>query len=333
MNNENPNQPKKFLSRRAFVGGALATGTLALVARRNSGAPIEPAQAPIVGQAPAAAKASAPVAPMGLPKKPSDKVVLGKSGIKVSVVGLGTGSTGGGHGSNQTRLGDEGFTRLMRHGHDNGITLFDLADSYGSNPFFARAMAGVPRDQYVIQTKTGSRDAKAAREDIDRFLRELKTDYVDSVLIHCVTEADWTTRFRGVMDALEEAKQAGKVRAHGVSCHSFEALQAAQASDWVQVHLVRWNQRRSHMDASVETARETFVAMKQAGQGLIGMKVMGEGSLVRGANALTPEQCVRFQIESGVVHAFVLGTEKPEQIDQMLRGTQAALDELGYRAV
>lgn len=315
MNENNSNKP---LSRRAFVGGALATGTLALAARRNPAAPATPA-------AGAAAK------PL-LPRKPSDKVLLGQSGISASIVGLGTGSTGGGNESNQTRLGDVGFTRLMRHGLDGGITLFDLADSYGSNAFFARSMAGVPRDKYVIQTKTGARDAKGAQSDIDRFLRELKTDHIDSLLIHCVTEADWTTRYKGVMDVLEEAKQAGKIRAHGVSCHSFEALQAAQASTWVQTHLVRWNQRRSHMDADVETARAAFVAMKRAGQGLIGMKVLGEGSLVRGDNPLSPEQCVRFQIESGVPHAFVVGVEKPEQIDQMLRGTQAALDELGYRA-
>lgn len=191
-------------------------------------------------------------------------------------------------------------------------------------------MEGVPREQYVIQTKTDSRDPQAAREDIDRFLRQLKTDHIDSVLIHCVTEGDWTTRHRGVMDVLEEARQAGKIRAHGVSCHSYSALQAAQASDWVQTHLVRWNSRRSHMDADVDTARENFLAMRRGGQGLIATKVMGEGSLLRGNNPLTPEQCVRFQIESGVAHAFVVGAEKPEHIDQMLRGTGQAL---GYHAV
>jgi predicted aldo/keto reductase-like oxidoreductase len=184
----------------------------------------------------------------------------------------------------------------------------------------------------VIQTKTGSRDPQAAKADIDRFLRELNTDYLDSVLIHCVTEADWTTRFRGVMDVLAEAKHAGKIRAHGVSCHSFAALQAAEASDWVQTHLVRWNERRSHMDADVETARDIFLKMRQKGQGLIGMKVMGEGRLLRGRNPMQPEECVRFQIESGVPHAFVVGVESTDQIDQMLRGTQQALTDLGYRA-
>ena len=100
----------------------------------------------------------------------------------------------------------------MRHALDSGVTLFDLADQYGSNPYFGRAMAGVPRDRYVIQTKTRSRDPEGARKDVDRFLGELGTDYIDSLIVHCVTEPDWTTRFLGVMDVLEEAKQAGKIR-------------------------------------------------------------------------------------------------------------------------
>ncbi|MDQ3815560.1 MAG: aldo/keto reductase [Armatimonadota bacterium] len=265
------------------------------------------------------------------PKKPTDKVALGKSGLKVSLVGMGTGSRGYGHQSNQTRLGQEAFTRLTRHAFDSGITFFDCADSYGSNPYFARAMKGVPRDQYVIQTKVGSRDAQQAKADIDRFLQELETDYIDSLIIHVVTEPDWTTRFRGVMDVFEAARQAGKIRAHGVTCHSFAALQAAYESDWVQINQVRWNQKRSHMDADVGTARDLFQKMRDKGQGMIGMKVLGEGSLVKGAQPLSPEECFRFQIESGVVDAFVIGLEKTEQVDQLIRGTQLALDEVGYR--
>lgn len=266
-------------------------------------------------------------------KSPIDKVSLGKSGVRVSVIGIGTGSRGGGRESNQTRLGQESFTRLVRHSLDQGITFFDLADQYGSNPYFSRAIKGVPRDQYVIQTKSNSRDPKRAKEDIDRFLTELGTDYIDSLIIHCVTEPDWTTRFRPVMDVFEEAKEKGKIRAHGVTCHSFAALQAAEASPWVQIHQVRWNQRGAHMDADVETVRALFKKMRSKGQGMIGMKVVGQGDIVSGDKALSPEACFRFQIESGVVDAFVVGVEGTKQVDQLVRGTQVALNELGYRQV
>lgn len=264
---------------------------------------------------------------------PTDKVSLGKSGIKVSLVGIGTGSGGWAGRSDQTRLGQEEFTRQLRYAFDNGINFFDLADQYGSHPFFTRAMKGVPRDKYVIQTKTTSRRAKEAREDIDRFLWELGTDYIDSLIIHNVTDGRWTTHLQEVMEVFAEAKKAGKIRAHGVTCHSFAALQAAAASDWVEINQVRWNSRESHMDSDVKTAGALFEKMRRKGQGMIGMKVVGQGALVRGEKALSPNECFRFQIESGVVDAFVVGVQKTEHIDQLLKGTRAALKEVGYKTV
>lgn len=266
-------------------------------------------------------------------KSPTDRVSLGKSGIKASLVGIGTGSGGWARQSNQTRLGQPEFTRQIRYAFDRGINFFDLADQYGSHPFFAKAMSGVARDKYVIQTKSISRRAQKVREDIDRFLKELNTDYIDSLIIHNVTEADWTTRFREVMEVFAEAKKTGKIRSHGVTCHSFAALEAAAASDWVQINQVRWNSRESHMDADVKTARALFEKMRRSGQGMIGMKVVGQGSLVQGGKPLTPEECFKFQIESGVVDAFVIGVEKTEHIDALLNGTRTALDQVGYKIV
>jgi 1-deoxyxylulose-5-phosphate synthase len=263
----------------------------------------------------------------------TDRVPLGRSGLSVSVVGIGTGTLGYGRASNQTRLGQEAFTRLMRHALDRGVTFFDLADQYGSNPYFRRAMEGVPRDRYVVQTKTISRDANEARKDVDRYLVELGTDYIDSLIVHCVIEPDWTTRFRPVMDVFEEAKRQGKVRAHGVTCHNFGALAAAEASDWVQINQVRWNPRGAHMDADVRNASSLFTRMRAKGQGMIGMKVVGHGDLISGARAMSPEECFRFQLASGVVDAFVVGVESVEQIDELVDGTDRAMAEVGYRSV
>jgi predicted aldo/keto reductase-like oxidoreductase len=260
-------------------------------------------------------------------------VRLGKSGLTASLVGIGTGSMGWAHSSNQTRLGQEAFTRLMRHALDSGITFFDLADQYGSNPYFRAAMKGVPRDRYIIQTKTNSRDPQQARGDIDRYLKELDTDHIDSLIIHCVTEEDWTSRYRGVMDVFEEAKRAGKIRAQGVTCHSFAALQAAARSDWVQINQVRWNPRGAHMDSDVQPLGALFRKMRSSGQGMIGMKVVGQGDIVSGLQSLTPETCFRFQISSSAVDAFVVGVERVEHIDEMLRGTQVALNDFGYRII
>ena len=312
------------LSRRKFIGAvaagagaALVGGAVARRGRAGDGGGVVAAAAGVIEPA---------------VKAPTDRVSLGRSGLKGSLVGIGTGSVGYARRSDQTRLGQAAFTRLMRHAFDRGVNFFDLADSYGSHPFFREAMRGVPRTQYVIQTKSGSRDARGAAEDLDRFLAELNTDYIDSLIIHCVTEADWTTRFRGVMEVFSEAQRRGKVRAVGVTCHSFDALKAAALSDWVQIHMVRWNPRAAHMDAGVEDVRPLFKAMRARGQGMIGMKVVGQGDIVQGGRALTPADCFRFQLASGVVDAFVVGVERVEHIDELLGGTQLALNELGYRA-
>jgi predicted aldo/keto reductase-like oxidoreductase len=264
---------------------------------------------------------------------PTSQVTLGKSGVKVSIVGIGTGSIGWARHSNQTQLGQNLFTQLMRHAFDRGINFFDLADAYGSHPYFVEAMKGVPRDRYIVQTKSDSRDPKNARADIDRFLRELRTDYIDSLIIHCVTVPDWTERYRGVMDVFAEAKRQGKIRAHGVTCHDFGALQAAAASDWVQINQVRWNPGRAHMDEEIETVRALFQKMRAKGQGMIGMKVVGQGHLLNGSRKFSPAECFRFQVESGVVDAFVVGVEATSHVDELLHGTQVALNEVGYRAV
>jgi aryl-alcohol dehydrogenase-like predicted oxidoreductase len=183
----------------------------------------------------------------------TDTVTLGSTGIKTSRLAMGTGTVGYDHHSNQTALGVQGLSGLLRNGYDNGLRFFDAADSYGSHPHVADALKHIPRDQATVLTKTWSRDPKSVRADLDRFRRELGVDYLDICLMHCLTEADWTTRYRGAMDALEEAKHQGIIRAHGCSCHSIEALRAASKSPWVEVDLARINPIGSHMDADPAT--------------------------------------------------------------------------------
>ncbi|HWC15717.1 MAG TPA: aldo/keto reductase, partial [Terriglobales bacterium] len=165
----------------------------------------------------------------------TDTVTLGKSGITTSRLAMGTGTVGFGHTSHQSALGVKGLSELLLNGYDHGLRFFDSADSYGSHPHVAEALQHVPRDKVTVMTKTWARDPQSARADLDRFRRELKTDYLDICLMHCVTEADWTTRFRGVMDVLSEAKEKGIIRTHGCSCHSIDALRAAAKSPWVEV--------------------------------------------------------------------------------------------------
>ena len=139
-------------------------------------------------------------------KNATDQVVLGKTGIKTSLVGLGTGSIGVQHSSNQVKLGQEKFNKLVRHAYDSGITYMDTADQYGSHIFLRDAIRGLPRDKLFIQTKTRAATADVARADLERFRQELGTDYLDTLLMHCMTTKNWPTDYRPVMDELSKAK-------------------------------------------------------------------------------------------------------------------------------
>src|SRR5438045_240666 len=124
----------------------------------------------------------------------SDTVVLGSTGIHTSRLAMGTGTVGSGHHSNQTALGIKGLSDLLLNGYDNGLRFFDSADAYGSHPHVAEALKHIPRDKVTVLTKSWSRDPAEMRADLDRFRKELGTDYLDIVLMHCLTEGDWTER-------------------------------------------------------------------------------------------------------------------------------------------
>lgn len=249
-----------------------------------------------------------------------DEVVLGKTGIRTSRLAMGTGTIGYGGASNQTRLGSSPVSRLLLDGYnENGLRFYDTADSYGSHPYVAAAIKQLPRDKVVVMTKTDNRDPSGVRADIDRFRRELGTDYIDILLIHCVTESDWTTRFRGVMDVLSEAKQKGVIRAHGVSCHSIGALRAAAASPWVEIDLVRLNPVQAHMDADPETVMGVIRQMRSSGKGIVGMKILGQGAMRD-----RQSEAINFALSSGVLDAFTIGAESRKEQDDLVRRIAAA---------
>ena len=249
-----------------------------------------------------------------------DEVVLGKTGIRTSRLAMGTGTVGYGGHSNQTRLGTSPLVTLLLDGYnDNGLRFFDTADSYGSHPYVGAAIKQLPRDKVTVLTKSDNRDPAGLRKDIDRFRKELGTDYIDIVLIHCVTEGDWTTRYRGVMDVLSEAKQKGIIRAHGASCHTLPALRAAAASPWVEVDLVRLNPIGSHMDADPKTVIGVVKEMRAAGKGIVGMKILGQGDMRD-----RPAEAIRFALASGVLDAFTIGAESKAEQNDLTRRIAAA---------
>ncbi len=247
--------------------------------------------------------------------KAYDTVVLGQTGIKTSRLAMGTGTIGFAHHSNQTALGLKGLSELLLNGYDQGLRFFDAADAYGSHPHVSEALKHVPRDKVTLLTKSWSRDPKSMSADLNRFRRELGTDYLDICLMHCLTEGDWTERYKGVMDVLSEAKHKGIIRAHGCSCHSIEALRAAAKSTWVEVDLARINPIGSHMDADPKTVVDVLREMRAAGKGIVGMKILGQGDL-----RSRQDEALKYALSLGVLDAFTIGAEsKAEQMDLIRR--------------
>src|SRR5437868_13769085 len=227
---------------------------------------------------------------------------------------MGTGTVGSGHHSHQTALGIDGLSGLLLNGYDQGLRFFDTADAYGTHPHVAEALKHVPRDKVTVLTKSWSREPAAIRADLDRFRRELGTDYIDVFLMHCLSDDDWTERYRGVMDVLSEAKQKGIIRAHGCSCHTIEALRAAAKSPWVEVDLVRINPIGSHMDADPDTVVSVLHEMKASGKGIVGMKILGQGDL-----RTRPDEALKYALSLGVLDAFTIGAENKTEQEGLIR--------------
>ena len=250
----------------------------------------------------------------------TDQVTLGNTGIKLSRLGIGTGSS---NGHEQTDVGKQAFIKMIRHGYDSGITYIDCAERYATFPWIAEAIKGLPREKLFIQSKipTPSDDILAA---IDAHRKNFNTDYVDSMLVHCQTDEKWTDTWKRAMEGFNVAKEKKWIRAKGVSCHTLPALKTAVNSDWTETHLVRINPEGKYMDGAksawgpnatveVDPIMEQIKTMHAKGHGVIGMKIFGNGDFKDPAER---EKSIRFAMSKPEIDAIVIGFITPEQIDE-----------------
>jgi predicted aldo/keto reductase-like oxidoreductase len=263
-----------------------------------------------------------------------DQVTLGKTGIKLSRLGCGTGSNSG---HEQAGLGKAGFIDLIHYAYDQGITYFDAAQAYATFEWIGDAIKGLPRERLFLQSKVPGQtsDVLAA---IDHHRKVFNTDYVDSLLIHCMVRNGWTDEMKRMMDAFNEAKDRKWIRAKGVSCHSLPALRAATVSDWTEVHLVRVNPQGKRMDGMTEETWNNndpthdvapvvaeIKKMHAKGRGVIGMKIIGNGQFVKAEDR---EKSIRFAMGCKYIDAVVIGFTNKAQIDEAIERMNRALKEV-----
>jgi len=256
----------------------------------------------------------------GTQKQANDVVTLGPRKIKLSRLAMGTGTNGSGGSSNQTKkLGLEGMATLFRAGFDNGLNFWDSADQYGTHPHLKEALKKTPREKVVILSKTHASTEKEMRADIDRFRREIGTDYIDILLLHCMMDGNWPERKKGAMEYINELQEKGIVRTKGVSCHTMAALKTAAATPWVEVDLARINPAGVAMDAPPDQVIPVLKQMKAAGKGVIGMKILGAGKL-RGK----ADECLQFALAQDVVDCFTIGSESIAEMQDLVKKMPAA---------
>lgn len=254
-------------------------------------------------------------------KYATDVIELGPRKIKVSRLAMGSGTNGGGGSSNQTkRLGLKGLGDLFRAAHDNGVFYWETADQYGTHPHVKEGLKSVKRETVVIESKTHASTVAEMKADIDRFRREMGTDYIDILLLHCMMDDNWPERKKGAMEYISELQEKGVVRTKGVSCHTLGALKTAAAHPWVEVDQARFNPAGVAMDADPKTVLGVLKQMKAAGKGVIGMKIFGAGRLRN-----RTDECLQFAMaHTDVMDCFTIGSESFEEFKQLTTKIPAA---------
>ena len=265
---------------------------------------------------------------------PLQKVKLGNSGIETTLLGIGTGVHASNRASFLTKQEKDKSLGLLRYAYDKGFRNFDCADTYGTHWMMAEVLPHMNREELTITSKIWVRSGgipDAERPDanivIDRFRKEMKTDYIDLVQIHCMVDEDWTDSQKRQMDILENLKSKGIVRAHGVSVHSLEAMKAAVKSSWVDVIHVRINPYGIAMDKpEPEEVVKVIQQLHDSGKGVIGMKLIGDGKLSNDSEKI--DKTLRFVMGLGTVNMMIVGFENMEQIDNYLGRVEKTLGEL-----
>jgi len=255
----------------------------------------------------------------------SDWVTLGRSGVKVTRLAFGTGTMGG---RVQRELGQEDFTRLVRHAYDNGIRFFETADTYGGmHEMLGIALKGLPRDSYRLMSKYRTPNQGDPLPKFDLYRKQLNTDYIDIMLLHCVRPPTWDTDYRDMQDAFQEARQRKVILAHGASVHGLPALRRFPGNQFLEIAMIRMNHNGTRMDvdsdveprgSAIGDVNEVVAHTRKVhagGMGVISMKLVGEGRFV---NPEDREASLRHTMNLGCVDAVTIGFKNTAEIDEAI---------------
>jgi aryl-alcohol dehydrogenase-like predicted oxidoreductase len=259
----------------------------------------------------------------------TDWVTLGKSEVKVTRLAFGTGTLSG---RTQRELGQDQFTRLVRHAYDRGIRFFETSETYGEmHKMLGVALKGIPRDTYRLMSKVTTREGVNPREKIDELRKLANTDYFDVMLMHYQHVATWPTDTVRWQDGILEAKSKKAVVGHGASVHGLPALRGVPGNKWLEIAMIRMNHNGTKMDAEdyntsgAGNVSEVVTHMKQArseGMGVISMKLVGEGAFTTREDR---RAAMRFAFNNAGVDSVTVGYKNTAEVDEAIENLNLAL--------
>ena len=225
---------------------------------------------------------------------------LGKTGLKISRMGFG--------GIPIQRISAEGTKGLMTQLMEAGINYIDTARGYTvSEEYLGYGLEGI-RDHFVIATKSMARTKEAMASDIETSLKNLRTDYIDLYQVHnpSMEQLDTVVGENGALEALLEAKTAGKIGHIGITAHSTEVFERALGYDWVETIMFPYNIVENQGEALIKKCKEKNI-------GFIAMKPLAGGAIENGTLAL------RYVCSNPAVTVVIPGMAEPEELEENIR--------------
>jgi len=277
----------------------------------------------------ASAIASAGTLPLKAERQTAtDWVTLGKSDVKVTRLAFGTGSMSG---AVQRALGQQEFTRLVRYAYDRGIRFYETAESYGEmHKMLGIALEGLPRESYRILSKVTTYHDVDPQAKFDELRTLAKTDYFDIMLLHYQHTPTWPEDTKHWQEGIEKAQERKVIVSRGASVHGLPALRQVPRMDWLDVAMIRMNHNGTRMDAEIPDGPDrgdvnevvTHVHQaRQAGMGIISMKLIGEGVF----NREDRQKAMRFAFKNANVDAVTVGYKNTREIDEAIENLNLAL--------
>jgi 1-deoxyxylulose-5-phosphate synthase len=258
----------------------------------------------------------------------TDWVTLGRSDVKVTRLAFGTGTYSG---RVQRELGQEQFTKLVRYAYDRGIRFFETAESYGEmHRMLGIALKGIPRDSYRLMSKVTTRQGVDPQQKFDELRKLANTEYFDIMLLHWQHVASWPTDSERWEEGIQEAQTRKIVIGRGASVHGLPALRQVPENKWLEIAMIRMNQKGKAMDAEDYSTSgpgnvtEVVTRVKQARDqrlGVISMKLVGEGTFT---NREDRQAAMKFAFRHAGVDSVTVGYKNTTEIDEAIENVNLA---------